>query len=270
MAQEQTMSFLDHLEALRWHLIRIAGAVMLCSSVVFVWKSFFIDDLILGPRRPDFVTYQLFCQFTQKFSETGLFCFTEMPFELLNTRMAGQFTTHLWVAILGGIVICFPYIVWEIWRFIAPGLHENERKASRGIIWGTSMLFFLGISFGYFLIAPLSVQFLGTYSVSEEVVNRIDLVSFIRTISSVTLASGILFELPIAVYFLSRAGIVTPEGMKMYRRHAIVAVLLLSAIITPPDILSQILVSVPVLILYEFSIGISRRQLKHLNKKAAL
>lgn len=132
------------------------------------------------------------------------------------------------------------------------------------------MLFFLGISFGYFLIAPLSVQFLGTYSVSEEVVNRIDLVSFIRTISSVTLASGILFELPIAVYFLSRAGIVTPEGMKMYRRHAIVAVLLLSAIITPPDILSQILVSVPVLILYEFSIGISRRQLKHLNKKAAL
>lgn len=263
------MSFLDHLEELRWHIIRISIAVVLVGTLVFLWKSFFIDIVILGPRNPDFITYKIFCQLTQLVTEEGLFCFNEMPFELLNTKMAGQFTTHLWVAILGGIIISFPYAVWEIWQFIAPGLTKKERKASRGILFGSSLLFFMGIAFGYFLISPLSVQFLGTYTVSEEVVNRIDIVSFMRTVSSVTIASGLLFELPIAVFFLSRAGIVTPEGMKTYRRHAIVAVLLLSAVITPPDIFSQILVAVPVLILYEFSIGISRRQQRYLANRVA-
>ena len=189
-----------------------------------------------------------------------MFCFSNPPFELLNTKMAGQFTTHLWVSILGGIVLSFPYALWEIWRFIAPGLTPKERRASRGILLGSSLLFFFGIAFGYWLISPLSVQFLGSYSVSQEVINRIDLVSFMRTVSSVTLASGILFELPVLVYFLSRAGILTPEVMKKYRRHSIVGVLLLSAVITPPDIFSQILVALPVLLLYEGSIGISRRQ----------
>ncbi len=261
------MSFLDHLEELRWHLIRIALAVLFASTAVFVAKSFFVDTVILGPRKPDFITYRWLCVLTRKFSESGLFCFTEMPFELLNTRMAGQFTTHIWVALLGGLVLSFPYALWEIWRFIIPGLHSKERKASRGVIWGSSLLFFAGIAFGYFLISPLSVQFLGTYSVSDEVVNRIDLVSFMRTISSVTLASGILFELPVVVFFLARAGVVGPQAMKTYRRHAIVVVLLLAAIITPPDLLSQILVAVPVLILYEFSIGIARRQEKKLQQR---
>lgn len=260
MTKERSMSFLEHLEELRWHLIRIALAVLIIAGGVFALKSVFIDDVLLAPRAPDFITYRWFCNLSSSIMENGLFCFNEQPFELLNTKMAGQFTTHLWVSILGGIVLSFPYALWEIWRFIAPGLTSKERRASRGVLMGSSLLFFLGIAFGYWLISPLSVQFLGSYSVSEEVINRIDLVSFMRTVSSVTLASGILFELPVLVYFLSRAGILTPEAMKKYRRHSIVGVLLLSAVITPPDIFSQVLVALPVLLLYEGSIGISRRQ----------
>jgi sec-independent protein translocase protein TatC len=260
MTKERSMSFLEHLEELRWHLIRIALAILITGGGVFALKSVFIDGVLLAPRAPDFITYRWFCTLSSSIMENGLFCFSEQPFELLNTKMAGQFTTHLWVSILGGIVLSFPYALWEIWRFIAPGLTPKERRASRGVLMGSSLLFFLGIAFGYWLISPLSVQFLGSYSVSEEVINRIDLVSFMRTVSSVTLASGVLFELPVLVYFLSRAGILTPEAMKKYRRHSIVGVLLLSAVITPPDIFSQVLVALPVLLLYEGSIGISRRQ----------
>lgn len=191
-----------------------------------------------------------------------MFCFDEMPFELLNMRMSGQFQMHLWVSLVAGVIIVFPYVFWEIWRFIQPGLHESERKNSRGVILFTTVLFLLGVLFGYYVIVPLSVQFLGTYTVSSEIFNRIDLTSYISMVSSVTLATGILFQLPIAVYFLSKLGVVTPDLLKAYRRHAIVGILLLSAIITPPDIASQILVTFPVLILYQISIGVSRRIIK--------
>ena len=174
---------------------------------------------------------------------------------------------HLWVSIVAGMIVAFPYVFWEIWRFILPGLHPNERKNSKGVILFTTILFMLGVLFGYYIIVPLSVQFLGTYAVSAEVVNRIDLTSYISMVSSVTLASGILFQLPIAVYFLSKIGVVTPELLKTYRRHAIIGILLLSAIITPPDIASQVLVTLPVLFLYQISITVSRRIVKR--KKAA-
>jgi sec-independent protein translocase protein TatC len=265
--EKEIMSFLDHLEVLRWHLVRISIAVLITGIGVFLAKDFFIDTVLLGPRRPDFQTYVIFCDISLSLGLEGIFCFTEPPFELLNTKMAGQFTTHILVAFLGGIVISFPYAVFEFWRFISPGLSKTEKKSSRGVVFSASLLFFLGVAFGYYLIAPLSVQFLGSYTISDEIVNRIDLTSFIKTITSVTLSSGVLFELPVIVFFLSKAGILTPAWMKAYRRHAIVVVLILSAIITPPDILSQILVSIPVILLYELSIGISRRQESRRMKK---
>lgn len=192
-----------------------------------------------------------------------MFCFNEMPFELLNMRMSGQFQMHLWVSLVAGIIIAFPYVFWELWRFIQPGLLQNERKSSRGVLVFTTILFLFGVLFGYYVIVPLSVQFLGTYTVSSQIFNRIDLTSYISMVSSVTLATGILFQLPIVVYFLSKLGVVTPVLLKTYRRHAIVGILLLSAIITPPDIASQILVTFPVLILYQISIGVSRRVSKN-------
>jgi sec-independent protein translocase protein TatC len=165
--------------------------------------------------------------------------------------------------------VAFPYVFFEIWRFVSPGLHDNERKSSRGVIFITSLLFLLGVGFGYFVISPFSVQFLATYTVSDSVVNRIDLSSFISTVTSVTLASGLVFELPIIVYFLAKFGILTSDTMRQYRRHAIVVILVLSSIITPPDVTSQILVTLPVLLLYEISIKIAKRIEKKRDKELA-
>lgn len=255
------MSFLDHLGELRWHLVRSSIAVFFFAVVAFLSKEVIFDVIIFGPKQMDFPTYTFFCWLSSSVGG-NVFCFDEMPFELLNMRMSGQFQMHLWVSLVAGVIIAFPYVFWEIWRFIQPGLHESERKNSRGVILFTTILFLLGVLFGYYVIVPLSVQFLGTYTVSSEIFNRIDLTSYISMVSSVTLATGILFQLPIAVYFLSKLGVVTPDLLKTYRRHAIVGILLLSAIITPPDIASQILVTFPVLILYQISIGVSRRIIK--------
>ncbi|MDC3399733.1 twin-arginine translocase subunit TatC [Schleiferiaceae bacterium] len=262
---KNSMSFLGHLGELRWHLMRSSVAIVLFSVLAFMNRSVVFDQLIFGPKQPDFHTYRFFC-WLSSFVGGDVFCFDEVPFELLNMRMSGQFQMHLWVSLVAGAIISFPYVFWEVWKFVKPGLHEAERKSSKGVIFFTTVLFLLGVLFGYYVIVPLSIQFLGTYTVSAEVVNRIDLTSYISMVSSITLATGILFQLPIVVYFFSKLGMVTPELLKQYRRHAIVAILLLSAIITPPDLASQILVTFPVLILYQISIMVSRRIVK---RKAA-
>ncbi len=267
-AKKEHLSFLDHLEELRWHLIRAVAAIFLFSILAFVYKNIVFDVIIFGPKHPDFISYRAMCQLTQMFGGS-LFCFNEMPFELMNTKMAGQFTMHLWVSFVAGFIVAFPYVFFEIWRFIKPGLHANEQKNSRGVIFITSVLFAAGVAFGYFVISPFSIQFLATYSVSTDVINRIDLSSFISTITSVTLASGLVFELPVIVYFLSRVGLLTPDIMRKYRKHSIVVIMILSAIITPPDITSQILVTVPVLFLYEISIRVSKRVERKRKKKMA-
>lgn len=261
MSSEQNtgnMSFLDHLEQLRWHLIRATIAVMVGTVLAFLNKSLLFDTLIFGPKSPDFWTYVQFCKWSQAIG-ANMFCFEEMPFTLLNTRMAGQFSTHIWVSLIAGVIIAFPYILFEIWRFVKPGLHDGEAKASRSILAFGGLLFFSGVLFGYFIIVPLSIQFLGTYTISPEVNNLIDLSSFISTVTSVTLACGLLFELPILVYFGARLGFITSSMMKTYRRHAIVVIMVLSAVITPPDVASQILVTLPVLLLYEVGIVIVKR-----------
>ncbi len=256
------MSFLEHLEVLRWHLIRSAFAMVSMALLAFMAKGILFDVIIFGPKQPDFFTYELFCSVSREISDTELFCLTEMPFKILNTKMAGQFSTHLWVSLIAGFILAFPYILWEAWRFIAPGLKKTERNYSRWILFFGAILFAAGVSFGYYLIVPLSLQFLGTYTISAEVNNLIDLMSYISTVSTVTLATGLIFELPVIVYFLARSGLVTPEFMRQYRRHAIVLILVLSAVITPPDIASQILVSLPIVFLYEVSIRIASRVIR--------
>lgn len=257
-AKTKEMSFLDHLEELRWHLIRSVIAILVVAIIAFIGKRIVFDVIIFGPKNPEFITYRFFCWLSKNIG-AGLSCITEMPFELLNITMAGQFTTHMMVSFIAGFIVAFPYVVYEFWRFIRPGLHPSERRASKGLIWATSLLFLLGVGFGYFVISPFSVQFLTTYTVSAEVINRIDLGSYISTVTSVSLASGLIFELPVLVFFLSKAGILTPAIMRTYRKHSIVVILILSAIITPPDLTSQILVTLPVLVLYEVSIGVSGR-----------
>mgnify|MGYP000047141225 CR=1 FL=1 len=260
------MSFLEHLEVLRWHLIRSAFVMVTMALVAFMAKGILFDVIIFGPKQPNFFTYELFCSISREISNTELFCLSEMPFKILNTKMAGQFSTHLWVSLIAGFIMAFPYILWEAWRFVAPGLKKTERRYSRWILFFGAILFIAGVLFGYYLIVPLSLQFLGTYTISDEVNNLIDLMSYISTVSTVTLATGLIFELPVVVYFLARSGLITAEFMRQYRRHAIVLILVLSAIITPPDIASQILVSLPILLLYEIGIRIAARVVRNMEK----
>lgn len=257
--EKGSMSFLDHLEVLRWHLVRSSIAIVLMAIACFFAKNILFDIIIFGPKNPNFITYRLFCETTRTLGVSELFCLTEMPFKILNTKMAGQFSMHIWVSFIGGFILAFPYVLFEFWRFIAPGLRPGERNYSRWVLLFGGFLFILGVTFGYYLIVPLSVQFLGGYTISAEINNLIDLNSYISTVSTVTLSTGLIFELPVVVYFLAKSGLVTAQFMRTYRRHALVLILLLSAIITPPDIASQILVSLPILVLYEISIVIAKR-----------
>ncbi|PHR14701.1 MAG: twin-arginine translocase subunit TatC [Aequorivita sp.] len=254
---EKEMSFLDHLEELRWHLIRSTIAVVVLALGAFILKDFIFDTLIFGPKRPDFPTYRMFCNISRSLG-MDTFCFQEMPFRIQSRTMAGQFSAHMWTSIYAGIIIAFPYILYEFWRFISPGLKEKERKSSRGFIVIASVLFFMGVLFGYYLITPLSINFLGSYQVSKEVFNDFDLDSYISLVRTSVLACGIVFELPIIMYILTKIGLVTPEILKKYRKFALIIVLILSAVITPPDIVSQVIVAIPILILYEVSIYISK------------
>ena len=254
------MSFLDHLEDLRWHLIRATLAVVIAGGVAFLAKGFIFDVLLFGPSRADFFTYDILCRLSTAvgLSSEGGFCFEEMPFAIQSRTMGGQFSAHVWTAITAGFIISFPYVIYEFWRFVSPAMYTNERNTARGFIFISSLLFFMGVLFGYYLVTPLSINFLGKYQVSAQVLNEFDLGSYISLVRSSVLACGIIFELPIIIYFLTKIGVVTPEFLRKYRKYALVIVLILSAIITPPDILSQIIVAIPVLILYEISIVISK------------
>ena len=263
------MSFLDHLEELRWHLIRSTLAIVIIGCVAFVMRGFIFDTIIFGPKNLDFPTYRFFCNIATVFGIDSEFCGDSLPFTIQSRLMAGQFSAHIWTSIWAGVILGFPYILWELWRFISPGLYEKERKHSRGFILTASFLFFLGVLFGYYVVAPLSINFLGTYQVSQEVTNEIDLASYIGTVRSAVIACGIMFELPIVIYFLTKVGLVTPEILKKYRKMALVIVLILSAIITPPDVTSQIVVAIPVLLLYQVSIYISKIDTKKEAKKLA-
>lgn len=253
------MTFLEHLEQLRRHIIRALAAVLIAMIASFLAKDLFFDTLLMAPKSEHFITYRALCSLSHLLGMGGSLCLQTPPIQLINTSMAGQFTMHLWVSFVGGIVLAFPYVVWEIWRFIRPALYENERRGARGLVFWVSLLFILGALFGYFILTPLSVNFLGNYTVSSEVGNYIDVRSYVSLVTMLVLSCGLLFELPVAVYFLSRIGLVTPEFLRKYRRHAIVLNLLLSAIITPPDLVSQIIVALPIALLYEVGILISAR-----------
>lgn len=254
------MSFLSHLEELRWHILRAFLSILIIAIAAFIFHDIIFNKIILAPKNPEFFTNRMFCAFSEIVNAPAL-CINSKPFEIINIRMAGQFTTHILVSILTGIILAFPYIFYELWSFVKPALYVKEKTYTHYAVFFSSLLFLLGVLFGFFVITPLSVHFLGSYSVSDQVDNQINLTSYISTVASVTLASGIIFELPILVFSLSKIGLVTPSILRKYRKHSIIAILLLSAIITPPDIFSQVLVCFPLIFLYEIGIMISKRVL---------
>lgn len=250
------MSFFGHLEELRKRLFKIAVAVFLVAIGAFLFKNFIFDVIIFGPKDPNFITYRFFCDVSRYFGTEGL-CIDEIPFVIQSRTMSGQFNAHMWTSIITGFIIAFPYVLWQLWLFISPALYENEKKYAGSFVIISSFLFFVGVLFGYYVITPLSVNFLGAYRVSDQVLSNIDIDSYMSLLKTSILVSGIIFELPIIVYFLTKLGVINPTFMRTYRKHSLVVVLIIAAVITPPDVVSQIIVAIPILLLYEISILIS-------------
>lgn len=258
MEEKSTMSFLDHLEELRWRLVRAAIAVLIFTVFLWVYQEWIIDNLFLSMKDANFITYRYMCAWF------GV-CTPEIPVKMQSTTMAGQFSYALMMSIMGGLVLAFPYVFYQIWSFIKPGLKQNEKTAVKGIVFYVSILFFIGILFGYFIVSPLCVQFFGTYQISKKIDNIFTINSYMSTIISTVFYSGLLFLMPVIAYIFAKIGIITAAFLRKYRKHSVVGVLILSAVITPPDMLSQIIVSIPILLLYEISILVTAR----VNKKQA-
>ena len=263
------MSFFDHIEDLRWHVMRSAIVIVALALIAFTQKAFIFDFLLFGPTRADFPTNRFFCWLDAKHILTGL-CISDAKFVFINTDITGQFMLHLSMAMYCGIIGGFPYVFWEIWRFVKPALYEREIKNTKGIVFFTSILFTIGALFGYFIITPFSVSFLIHYQATAIVQNMIDVNSYIGLLITMVIPTGILFELPMLVYFLTKIGLITPNFMRKGRKVAYVAILTIVAIITPQgDITSLLLISSPIFILYELSISVSSRVHKKIVKDLA-
>lgn len=261
MENPGNMSFLQHLEELRWRLVRCAIVILVLAVVIWYFQEEIMVNLFLSMKDKDFVTFRLLCQYI------GV-CVEEIPVKMQSMTVSGQFTYALMMSFLGGLVVSFPYVFYQIWSFIKPGLKQREKKMVNGLVFYVSLLFFLGILFGYFIVAPLSVQFFGSYQISKQIENNFTIGSYMSTIFSTVFYSGLFFLLPVVSYILTKIGLINVSFLIKYRKHAIVAILILAAIITPPDIASQIIVSIPIIILYEIGILVSKRA-ERLAKKEA-
>ena len=260
------MSFFDHIEELRWHLVRSSIAIIIITIGVFIFYDEIFDGIIMGPSKPTFWTYRMMCEIGAWLHRPGM-CVNSIHVQLINTEMAGQFTLQINSSLLIGVTLGFPYLLWELWRFIKPALHEKERKAASGFVFYASFLFALGVMFGYFVISPMSINFLSGYTVSAKIQNLFTIDSYISSVATLTLATGAVFELPILIYILANLGILTAKIMKSTRRYAIVIILIIAAVVTPtPDMLTMTVVSIPLFVLYEVGIIVAgvveKRKLK--------
>ena len=251
------MSFLEHLEELRWHLIRAAAAIVVFGLIAFIFIKDIYKLVILGPSRIDFWTYRQMCKLAD-FTGYAALCVKKLDFKLQALGMADQFTMSITSSVIIGICFAFPYAFWELWRFITPGLKSAERKAARGATFFVSILFLMGLFFGYYVVSPLVINFLANYQLDEAIQNQYDITSYIGTLITLSMGCALMFQMPIVAFVLSKVGVLTPSFMRSYRKHAFIVILIVSGLITPsPDILSQLMVSIPLVILYEVSIWVS-------------
>ena len=273
------MTFFEHLDALRPHLVRGALAIVLIGIAAFLCKGFIIDTVLFGPRQADFPTNRLLSWIGAEWAhlaewlnatlgtsfDTSVASFEIAPdrFQVINTSLAGQFNLHMKISLVAGIALAMPYVLWEFWQFVRPALTPREIAGTRWFVTAVSGCFFTGLLFGYFIMVPLSINFFANYQVSPEITNMIDIGDYLSTVIVVSMACAFMFELPLLIYFLSRMGIVSAAFLKRYRRHAFVILLVISAIITPPDIFSLVLVIIPLYGLYELSIRLA----EHIERK---
>ena len=266
--KEKEMSFLGHLEELRWHLVRSASVVLIFGIFLFIFQKEVYENFLLAHRKSDFITYQLFCDFFNLFGLDSSFCRVSFKDNLISLKPTQQLMNSIWSSFILGIILSFPYLLWELWRFISPGLTLKEVRNSKGFIFAASLLFFLGIAFSFYIIAPISIHFLYNYQITDLIQNNFTMDSHIGLVTNMLLGVSILFELPVLVFFLTKIGLITPAFLKKYRKHALVVVLIVAAIITPPDVASQIIVAIPIVILYEVSIKVSKIVIKKQQKNA--
>lgn len=259
------MSFIDHIEDLRWHIIRSLIAIIVCAIFLFANSTTVFEEIIMGPAKQDFPSYTVMCKLAELTHFSSL-CMDEINLEFQNTALSGQFMMSFSVSFMLGFVIAFPYVFWEFWRFVKPALSERELKNARGIVFWISMLFFIGVLFSYYVIAPFTINFFANYTLSPSFKNIITMTNYYDTLVDLILGVGVAFELPVVVYFLSRIGLLTPETMRSKRKFAILIIVVLASVITPPDVFSLVLVALPMLVLYEISISISSRANKALDR----
>lgn len=267
LSNAKEMSFLDHLEELRWHIVRSLSAILIFMIAAFALAPWIFENIIFAPARVDFPTFKVLCSLGKVFGSQDGFCIEKIPLSLQSREMTGQFSMHIMASFIIGLILAFPYIIWELYRFIKPGLYLQERKYSKGGVAAISLLFISGILFGFYVLAPIMISFLANYQISDMIVNEFDITSYVGTIVGLLLGTGILFQLPVFMFFLTKAGVVTPTLLRKKRKHAIITILVLGAVITPTaDPLSQSLISIPLYFLYEVSImiseGVVRRRLK--------
>ncbi len=258
-SSDTEMTFFEHIDALRPHLVRGVMALIVAMVVAFIAKKFIIDVILMGPQSPDFLTNRWLCHLSHAIFGDDRICLNQISVNMVNTALTGQFNLHMQVALATAIAVTVPYLLWEIWRFVLPALTESERRKCHRLVLYVSLCFFAGLCFGYFVIAPLSVSFFAGYQASAGITNMIDVRSYFTTVLSVSIACALLFQLPLLIYFLTRVGLITAPFLRRYRRHALVLLSILSAIITPPDIFSLLLVVIPLYGLYECSILIAGR-----------
>ena len=256
---DNEMTFFEHLDALRPHLIRGAMALFVIMIVAFVCKHFIIDIILMGPQSPDFVSNRWLCEFSHAYLHDATLCINQIKLNMVNTSLGGQFNLHMQISMVTGIVLAIPYLLWELWRFVSPALTKRERRNSRMFVFYVSLCFFTGLLFGYFIIVPLSINFLANYQASVAITNLIDIKSYLTNVLTISTACGIVFQLPLLIYFLTRMGIVNSAFLRKYRRHAFIVLTIISAIITPPDLFSLVLVVIPLYALYELSIFLAVR-----------
>ena len=261
------MSFFQHLDVLRGHLFKSAIAVAVGAILVAVYKNIIVHKILMGPTHPDFATYTFLCNLGDKLHMSDKLCLTPVAIKMISTEVAGQFAVYFNIILIGGFVIAFPYVFWQFWKFIRPALTAKELSNSRGVIFWVSMLFFLGICFGYFVVAPYTVNFFSTFSLDDNIDNRWTIGSYFNTIVPLILGSGLAFQLPLVLFFLAKADVVSASYLRRVRRYAYLIITILTAIVTPPDMLSQIICMVPLIILYEISILLCIRVEKKRNKE---
>lgn len=268
MSVEKEMTFLDHLEELRWHLIRASAAIMVLTILAFVYVEWIFDNIIFAPAKLDFIFFKWMCRLGELTGAVESLCVTDLPFKVQSRNMTGQFMMSITASLVIGLVVSFPYVIWEIWSFIRPGLENKERKFSKGAVFAVSSLFLIGVGFGYFFLSPMTIWFLSTYSVSSMISNEFDITSYVSTVASLVLGCGLLFQFPVVVYFLTKIGMITPQLMRKYRRHSVVAIIVLGAVITPSaDPFTLAIISVPLYVLFEISILTSAVVLKRKIKR---